>query len=49
MPQEQGQTQNQETDSLDETDGLRAQLANANKQATLNDHRAVTLAAQINR
>ncbi len=42
MPQEQGQTQNQETGSLDEIDELRAQLANANKQATLNDHRAAS-------
>ena len=47
MPQEQSQTQNQETDSLDEMDGLRAQLANANKQATLNDHRAALAEKQI--
>ena len=47
MPQEQSQTPNQETDSLDEMDGLRAQLANANKQATLNDHRAAEAEKQI--
>ena len=47
MPQEQGQNQNQETDSLDEMDGLRAQLANANKQATLNNHRAAEAEKQI--
>ncbi len=35
------------TDSLDEVDGLRAQLANANKQATLNNRRAAEAEKQI--
>ena len=47
MPQEQGQTQNQETDSLDEMDGLRTLLANANRQATLNNQRAAEAEKQI--